>query len=306
MYRDKDLAIGACALHDVPFARDKAHQTPAEFRFVRYDEQFHVRCKGPRPLSFRTMRSLMLAFILLPCIGHAWGPTGHRVVGLIAEQHLSHKARKAVKAILGSETLSLASTWMDEVRSDHAYDHTRDWHWVTIPDGSTYAAVEKNPNGDLVEAIDRMRAVLRSDTASVAGKRTALRFLVHLIGDLHQPLHVGRGDDKGGNDVQVRWMKQGSNLHRVWDSGLIDLQDLSYTELAASLDPVSQAQRALWQSGSVAQWAEENLAYRARIYPVEAGAELGYAYSYANWPLVREQLLKGGVRLAGMLNAIYR
>jgi hypothetical protein len=251
------------------------------------------------------MRFLSIVTFLLPGLTFAWGPTGHRVVGMIAEQHLSPKARKAVKAILGNETLAMASTWMDDVRSDSAYDHVRDWHWVTIPDGSTYATSEKNPKGDVVEAIDRMRAVLRSDTASLANKRTALRFLIHLIGDLHQPLHVGRGDDKGGNDFQVRWMKQGSNLHRVWDSGLIDLQDLSYTELAASLDPVSKAQRAQWQRGSVAQWAEENLAYRARIYPAEAGAELGYAYSYANWPLVREQLLKGGVRLAGVLNAVF-
>jgi len=252
------------------------------------------------------MRSIVLHFILLPFLSFAWGPTGHRVVGLIAEQHLTPKARKAVQRILGRESLAMASTWMDEVRSDPAYDHTHDWHWVTIPDGSTYAASEKNPKGDAVEAMGRMQGILRGDTATMANKRIALRFLIHLIGDLHQPLHVGRGDDKGGNDFQVRWMKQGSNLHRVWDSGLIDLQDLSYTELAASLDPVTKAQRVLLQSGSVSQWAEENMAYRARIYPNESGADLGYAYSYANWPLVREQLLKGGVRLAGVLNAIFR
>lgn len=249
----------------------------------------------------------------LPCIlflcslpALAWGPTGHRVVGAIAEQHLTRKARKAVHRLLGDTSLAIASTWMDEVRSDPRYDATHDWHWVTIPDGSTYAASEKNPHGDVVEAIDRMKAILRSDTATTEHKRTALRFLVHLIGDLHQPLHVGRGDDKGGNDFQVEWMKKGSNLHRVWDSGLIELSELSYSELAASLDHVSPKLLQVWKQGTTAQWAEEALAYRTRIYPASAGADLGYAYAYQNWPLAQEQLLKAGIRLAAVLNEVFR
>lgn len=255
-----------------------------------------------RPLRtlLLTLTSCLLANAVL-----AWGPTGHRTIGALADQQLTKKARKAVQHLLGGESLAMASTWMDEVRSDSSYDHVRDWHWVTIPDGGTYATSEKNTKGDAVEAIDRMKALLRSDTVPAPRKAEALRFLIHLIGDLHQPLHVGRGDDKGGNDFQVQWMKKGSNLHRVWDSGLIELQELSYTELAASLRAPGNAERMGWAQGSTAQWAEEALVLRPRVYSVERGAELGYPYSYANWPLVREQLLKGGVRLATVLNEVF-
>ena len=254
-------------------------------------------------LTFMLLTALLP--LLLPNALYAWGPIGHRAIGQVAAQHLSPKARKAVQRLLAGQSLAMASTWMDEVRSDSSYDHVRDWHWVTIPDGGTYATSEKNPDGDAVEAIERLKVLLRSDTVSPTRKAEALRFLIHLIGDLHQPLHVGRGDDKGGNDFQVQWMKKGSNLHRVWDSGLLELQELSYTELAAGLRTPSKVELRAWAQGSTAQWAEEALLLRPRVYSVERGAELGYAYSYANWPLVREQLLKAGIRLAAVLNEVF-
>lgn len=253
----------------------------------------------------KLLKALLPLLLLLPVPAFAWGATGHRVVGTIAEDHLSAKARKAVHRILGEESMAIAATWMDEVRSDHTYDYTRDWHWVTIPDGSTYAQAEKNPKGDAIEAIDRMVAKLKSDTLSPARKLFCLKVLIHLVGDLHQPLHVGRGDDKGGNTVQVQWFGKGSNLHRVWDSGLIDESGLSYSELASSIDHVTKAQMRDWSRGTAADWAQENLAYRGQIYDLEAGDKLGYEYQYLNWPLVQQQLLKGGVRLAGILNAIF-
>jgi hypothetical protein len=252
------------------------------------------------------LRSLFPLLMLLSthaCL--AWGPTGHRVIGQIAEQHLTPKAKKAIEKILGHESLAMASTYMDEVRSDTAFDHTRDWHWVTIPDGETYAQSEKNPNGDVVEAIERMKASLRDPNTSMEDKRRDLRFLIHLIGDLHQPLHVGRGDDRGGNQFRVKWMRSNSNLHRIWDSGIIDLQELSYTELAQSLEPVTPDVKSVWQRGTTADWAEEAMTYRPQIYAVEQDDELGYEYSYRNWQLVRQQLNKGGVRLAGVLNEIF-
>ncbi|MGB3525342.1 MAG: S1/P1 nuclease [Flavobacteriales bacterium] len=201
--------------------------------------------------------------------------------------------------------MAIASTWMDDVRSDRKYAFTRDWHWVTIPDGSTYAAAEKNPNGDAVEAIGRMVEGLKSGTLSKEEEVFNLKVLIHLIGDLHQPLHVGRGDDKGGNAFQVQWFNKGSNLHRVWDSGMIDHSQLSYSELAISVDRSTAKQMTDWARGDAASWAQENLAYREQIYPSEAGAELGYEYQYLNWPLVEQQLQKAGIRLAGVLNSIF-
>lgn len=254
----------------------------------------------------KLLRFLPLFLLLQPAHAFAWGATGHRVVGAIAEQHLSKKARKAVHRILGNESMAMAATWMDDIKSDHSYDYMRDWHWVTIPDGSTYAAAEKNPHGDAVEAIGRMVAALKSDTLSAARQTFCLNVLIHLVGDLHQPLHVGRGDDKGGNDFQVRWFKQGSNLHRVWDSGMIDHSQLSYTELACAVDHANPEQIKQWSQCTAADWAQENLAFRPAIYPDEPGAELGYDYNYKNWPTVQEQLLKAGIRLSGVLNSVFR
>ncbi len=253
---------------------------------------------------WKTTLLLLLLCWYSPCA--AWGPTGHRVIGQIAEGHLSAKARKEVSALLGHQSIAMASTWMDEVRSDTLFDHTHDHHWVTIPDGMRYADTEKNPNGDLIEAIERMKGTLRDPRATVEDKQQSLKFLIHLIGDLHQPLHVGGGDDRGGNEVKVRWMRGNSDLHRVWDSGIIDLQELSYTELAASLPPPSTIQLAQWRSGTIADWAHEAMTYRPQIYRLENDGDMGYRYAYWNWPLVRGQLLKGGVRLAAVLNEIFK
>ncbi len=236
---------------------------------------------------------------------YAWGQTGHRVIGEIAECHMSRKAKKQVQKLLGKERLSMVSTWMDEVRSDDAYDHTHDWHWVTIPYGKRYAETEKNPDGDLIEAIGRMKKILGSDTASGEKKTEALKFLVHLVGDLHQPLHVGNGTDKGGNDVKVKYFWEKSNLHRVWDSGIIDSKQLSYSELAESINRASKDQVKMWQAGTVVSWAVEAQAYHPQVYDFRDVGILSYEYNYRNWDLVQAQLLKGGIRLAGILNEIF-
>jgi hypothetical protein len=131
-----------------------------------------------------------------------------------------------------------------------------------------------------------------------------LKFLVHLVGDIHQPLHVGCCDDQGGNKVQVKWFGGNSNLHRVWDSDMIDGTRLSYTELAQSLGTPDAATIKKLQSGTVRDWANESMSHRDRVYNVGKG-NLGYEYSYKNMPLVKERLLAAGVRLAGVLNDIY-
>lgn len=249
---------------------------------------------------------LSLSFVALSFTNaFGWGQTGHRVIGEIAEEHLTKKAQKNIEKLLGGESLAVVSTWMDEIRSDHRYDHTHDWHWTTIPDGGTYAEAEKNPDGDLIEAIGRMKATLQSDTADRENKIKALKMLVHLVGDLHQPLHVGNGEDRGGNSVKVKWFYESSNLHRVWDSEMIDQKQYSYTELAAVVDHPSKEQIAIWQQGTVVDWAEEAMQYRERVYSMGSDENLSYRYMYHNWDLVKQQLEKGGVRLAGMLNEIF-
>lgn len=247
--------------------------------------------------------SVVLCFVVQMCFG--WGQTGHRTVGEVAEAHLSKKAAKQVKKLLGDQSLAMASTWMDEIRSDSTYDYAKDWHWVSIPYGTTYAETEKNPNGDLIEAIGRMKTTLQSDTASRENKIRALKFLVHLVGDLHQPLHVGNGTDKGGNAVKVKYFWENSNLHRVWDSGIIDGKQLSYTELAAAINHTTKDQVKLWQAGAVTDWAVDAQSLHKQVYDFRDVGMLSYEYDYRNWEAVQQQLLKGGVRLAGILNEVF-
>lgn len=233
-----------------------------------------------------------------------WGPTGHRVTGQVADKYLSKKARARIEKILGQQSLAMASTWMDEVRSDSLYDFMEDWHWVTVLEGTTYEQAVKNPNGDIIVTIERMVQALKSKTLSPEKESEYLKVLIHLVGDIHMPLHVGSKDDRGGNDVKVTWFRSDSNLHRVWDSDMIDDTKLSYTEFAASFEEPSIEQVKVLQKTSVLDWANESQAYHSNVYAIGNG-RLGYAYSYRNFHIVRKRLHQAGIRLAGLLNEIY-
>ncbi len=234
----------------------------------------------------------------------AWGPTGHRVTGLIAEKHLNAKAKKKLRSILGQQSLAISGTWMDDVRSDSTYDYMNDWHWVTVETGETYDQSKKNKNGDVIMTLELIISELKSGKLDAQKELEAIRILVHLVGDIHQPLHVGCCDDRGGNGVRLKWFGSDANLHGIWDSNMIDGTKLSYTELAESLGTPADATVKSWQSASVRDWATESMSYRKQVYNTGKGT-LGYDYAYQNMPLVNERLLKAGVRLAGILNSIY-
>ena len=180
---------------------------------------------------------VVVALGLAPSPGFAWGKTGHRVVAAIADTQLSGLSRANVEEILGpGESLDEAANWPDEMRSapgDFWRKTATPWHYVTL-NGIMYDHAP--PEGDALEALNHFSAVLRDPNASREDKQTALRFVVHLVGDLHQPLHVGKCCDKGGNDVKVTWFGKPTNLHAVWDSMLVDDEQLSFTELAAKLE----------------------------------------------------------------------
>jgi hypothetical protein len=233
-----------------------------------------------------------------------WGYTGHRVTGYIAEKHLTKKAKAAIKRLLGQQSLAMASTWMDEVRSDSAYSYARDWHWVTIHDGMTYEEMEKNPNGDIIMTLERIIGELKSKKLSPKDELERLKMLIHLVGDIHQPLHVGGGDDNGGNRVRLTWFGKNSSLHTVWDNEMIDDSKLSFTELAESLHKPDAGQIKTWQNSTVRDWAKESMSYRKQVYDIGEG-KLSYQYPFKNFSVVRQRLLQAGVRLAGLLNEIY-
>ena len=249
-----------------------------------------------------------IAILLLICFvgthSYGWGVTGHRASGWIAEKYLSNRAKRKINRVLNQQSLAIVSTWMDEIRSDSTYNYTADWHWVTIETGKTYEESPKNLNGDVIMTIERIISELKTHKLDSKKEAEALKMLVHLVGDIHQPLHVGCCDDQGGNKVKVKWFRSESNLHRVWDSEMIDDTKLSYTELAQSLGQPDKATLAQWKKATVREWANESMTYRKEVYDINEG-NLSYRYSYLHLQSAKDRILKAGVRLAGILNQIY-
>jgi len=286
----------------------------------------------------------LLFQVALAPSAQAWGPTGHRVVAEIAQRHLTPIAQARVSGILGGRTLADVANWPDELRSDPRFDKYKPLHFATVPNGvASYRDAQKAPCGDIVVAIDALIAFLRtgsrealfsvkalSDKSDGTDKGacnpretdpitpdTALRFLVHLMGDLHQPLHIG-GTDLGGNTVSINWMDRWkTNLHSTWDDEMVDFERLDYTEYARFLDRASDADAARWLTGDTISYADEAVAMRSKLYvfpddpsPAPTGKDavhkVSYRYTGEHRDRMREQLLKGGMRLARVLNTIFQ
>ena len=253
------------------------------------------------------MKKLILIAVLIgfSTIVFAWGPTGHRVVGLIAEKHLSIKALKNIQKVLGNETLAEVSNHMDFIKSDNTKRHMSPWHYMTLPDGKTYQEVGTPDEGDVFMTINRLQSELISKKFTDEDEAFALKCLVHLVGDIHQPLHVGNGTDRGGNDVGLEFFWSKSNLHRVWDSGIIDNQKYSYSEYAEWINHPIEAEILEWQIADITEWINESVSYREQIYNLPESKKINYRYVYENIETVNLRLVQAGVRLAGVLNEIY-
>lgn len=243
--------------------------------------------------------------ILVVSSADAWGQNGHRIVGYIAQHYLTKKAQRNIEKVLGTETLAEVSAYMDFIKADATYDHMKPWHYCTIPDGQTYAQAGTPAQGDIIWAIDRFMAELKSKKFEEQDEAFVLKALVHLVGDIHQPLHVGNGRDRGGNDIKLRFFREDTNLHSVWDTGIIEKQNYSYTEYANWINHTSDAEVEEWQSANVLDWANESMSYREQVYDLPEDMSISYDYIYKNRSLVNQRLLQAGVRLAGLLNEIY-
>ncbi len=260
----------------------------------------------------KILHSLVILIITIWAVSHAnnaqaWGQTGHRVSGEIAQQYLSEQAKQALQQILPNETLAEASTYADEMRSnpDKFWQEVAGpFHYVTVPKGKTYKEVGAPEQGDAFSALQMFTKTIKNPNASLSEKQRALRFAIHIIGDLHQPLHAGDGTDRGGNDVKLTFFWEGSNLHRVWDSGLIDRKQLSYTEWTQFLHPkITQAQAKKWMITDPLIYIAESAEIRDTIYP--KGEKLSWQYLYDHTPTVKLRLQQAGVRIAAYLNELF-
>jgi hypothetical protein len=277
------------------------------------------------------MRVFPLLTFFMAANAFGWGQTGHRAVGEIAQSFLSTEATIRVHQILGGQSLARVSTWPDEIKSEpQTYQHTFIWHYTDWPD-DMHEHTETGSSGQLMTSINDHLKTLKDPSAVSDKKAFALKFLVHLIGDLHMPLHVGNATDVGGNACKVTFHGSVTNLHALWDEKLIDRTSLSFTELSRFVrSGVTNDQITEWKKGSPLDWALESKEIRNTLYPedvvtvsTEATSspnpssrhycrrditipqndmpKLGYEYSYKFMPVVERRIFQAGIRLARLL-----
>lgn len=236
-----------------------------------------------------------------------WGQVGHDAVAYIAERNLTPKARKAVEKVLDGHSLVYYASWLDNVRKGD-YAVTATWHYANVDEGQTFATMQRNPKGDVVSAVELCVDTLKVKGISDSVRKVYTKYLIHLVGDLHCPMHAGHLSDLGGNRRPVTFFKTQTNLHSVWDSYLPEAaHKWYYTEWGEQLDRCSRKEKRQISEGTPEQWFGETVNEAKRIYEITPeNASLSYDYVFENAPVVDAQILKAGYRLAFLLNEIYK
>jgi hypothetical protein len=261
----------------------------------------------------RLLQLLFIALIfILPIRSLGWGTNGHRIVGEIASRYLTAKAKAEIQKILGFESIAMASNWADFVKSDTNFRYLYNWHFVNFKPGLDYNDFKDVLKTDTsVNAYNKMNFLikeLKKKDLSKDKKVMYLKLLIHIVGDLHQPLHASPEGTAGGNDIKLTWFSTPSNLHRVWDEQMIELQQLSYTEYVKAIDHTTLTERKNLQKQPVSQWLYHSYSIAEQLHKEikEKEPKIGYRYDYDHVHIVNEQLLNGGVHLAGLLNEIFK
>lgn len=251
---------------------------------------------------------VLAALVVLAQDVWAWGATGHRVVAQVAYDNLTCLARHRVDKVLGKRGIIYGATWADNIKSDTIYPTSYDWHFQDFNPGMSDSAVVATltdypvVGGNLFRATDSLVAVLRQDPNDV----DALRFVVHLLGDRFCPMHTAHLDDLGGNKVRLTWFKQPTNLHWVWDEGIINTVGYSYTEYAQYLEDRLSSQKKAIRRMTWEELLLHNYHFTEEVYTYQdewKGNAYVYVYHFA--PVMEWQLYAAGIRLAMLLNEIY-
>ena len=262
-------------------------------------------------MNTRILKKIFIAvfFIFGIAEASAWGVTGHRVVAEIAENHLTNRAKRKLKKLIGKQKLAYWANWPDNVRNSPEWKNTSTWHYVNIPPQETkeqfIEQLKNNNKPNIYTAIQNVRGVIVDKNTPDADREIYLRFLVHFLGDMMQPMHTGREEDLGGNLIKIQFFKKDTNLHSLWDSGLIDNTKYSYTEYARVLDVKSKEEIKQIQSGSLEDWLYESHQAANQLYAsVKPGENYSYDYQEQYKDLLERQLLHAGLRLAKILNEV--
>lgn len=255
--------------------------------------------------SKKYISTIILISAVISAFG--WGQKGHDTVAYIAERHLTDSARNAISKILDGKSIVYYSNWLDNASHTPEYAYSKTWHYKNVDAGIEYDDAPLNDKGDIVTALKKQIAVLKDSSSSKADKALALKMTVHFLGDIHQPMHLGHASDLGGNRWNVKFFKSRTNLHTVWDSRLPEAgHKWSYTEWADQIDRATPEEESEILTGCVGCWARETHKLCNNVY-TRTPQDTDISYDYiAEWtPVVEQQFLRGGLRLADILNALF-
>lgn len=254
----------------------------------------------------RLFFTAVMALMIVPnALG--WGQKGHDVVAYVAEQNISCCVARKVAKVLEGHSLVYYANWMDNASHTPEYAHTSTWHYANVDEGYTYQTMPKNEKGDVVQAVIQLTEQLKKGGMTPQEESVALRMLIHLVGDLHCPMHAGHKSDLGGNLVEVLYFGKPQKLHSIWDSALVEsAHNWGYTEWQREIDRQPRKEDKKLQQGSVEEWFSETVELSKGVYKdMPEGAKISYDEVAKYAPLIEQQLLKGGLRLARLLEEIY-
>lgn len=253
-----------------------------------------------------SLRPLLLAALLAaPVAGSAYGPAGHLIAARAAEPLLCLRARAKIAELSDGEDFAELGLWADRIRDQERWRYTAPWHYMNIADGVDIAAFAHPQEGDVLAAIENAAHALADESLGKEARAQALKFLIHFVVDVHQPLHVGRAEDRGGNEVDVTYAGFAGNLHRFWDTEAVRLPQLSNRQYADLLTAPASRFARIDAGSTPVMWAEESLRLRAAVYGFNRRTGvLDEAYLKNAERITRERLIFAAARLANTLNAI--
>jgi hypothetical protein len=232
----------------------------------------------------------------------AWSEKGHTLVVQIALNYLDASTRKIVTQYLDGMSIQEAANWMDNIKGDKKYDHLRKLHYINADRGHN---IIPNNEENIVGALTRTIAELK-DYKSLSNEDIKIKILIlfHLIGDLHQPLHVGYGEDRGGNDFQINFYGKGTNLHSFYDNGIIEYKNLTLVESLKS-NTYTKEELSEIEKINVVDWANQSRKYLGIIYKTN-NHKVDNRYIDTNYPIIKDQILRAGIRLSSVLKDIFK
>ncbi|WP_316829524.1 S1/P1 nuclease [Pedobacter aquatilis] len=256
--------------------------------------------------------SLSLLAVAVSLILISWGYTGHRTIGKITENYLGPAAKAGIQELLGNESIADACTWADDARKYPELKETANWHFLNLPLGLNFEEfknmVDTMKQANVYSALIKAKETLKQPEATKKQKTEALKFVLHFVGDIHQPMHISRAEDKGGNTIQLNFDGKGTNLHSLIDTKLLERGGAKYDSIAVAFNHIPKRKIRKWQKDPIIKWAWESYQISSELYKEVdemKSRNIGDEYYKKHIGIVRKRIQQASVRLAGLLNEAF-